>query len=163
MQDVLALEAGVLTYDQIGNDVQKTVDLRGFASGSGTAVFVDGARINDPRSNGVSLELMPIDAIDRIEITRGSTAALTGGGSEAGVVHILTRRSEKTEAGVSAAYGSDDTLRGTGSIGGIAGPVDFFASGAYDETAGFRENADGSRSDSTRRSATRSPTIAGSP
>src|SRR5262245_18411649 len=78
VQDLLALEAGILVYDQVGNDVQKTLDLRGFTAGSGTAVFVDGARVNDPRNNGVSLEMVPIDAIDRIEIPRGSVAALAG-------------------------------------------------------------------------------------
>jgi iron complex outermembrane receptor protein len=145
LQDVLALEAGVLVYDQVGNDVQKTLDLRGFASGSGTAVFVDGARINDPRNNGVSLEMVPIDAVERIEITRGSASALAGGGSEGGVVHILTRKAEKTTGSLEAAYGTDETLRAVGTIGGKAGPVDFFVSGAYDETAGFRENADGSQ------------------
>jgi iron complex outermembrane receptor protein len=143
VQDLLALEAGVLVYDQVGNDVQKTLDLRGFATGSGTAVFVDGARVNDPRNNGVSLEMVPIDAIDRIEITRGSVAALAGGGSEAGVVHILTHRSEQTEGSIEAAYGDNDTLRAAASIGGVLGPVDFFVSGAHDETDGFRENADG--------------------
>ena len=44
VQDLLALEAGVVVYDQVGNDVEKTVDLRGFTRGRGVAVFVDGAR-----------------------------------------------------------------------------------------------------------------------
>jgi hypothetical protein len=45
----------------VGNDVQKTLDLRGFTGGKGVAVFVDGARVNDPRNNGVALEQVPLD------------------------------------------------------------------------------------------------------
>jgi outer membrane cobalamin receptor len=78
LQDLLASEAGIVLFDQVGNDVQKTLDLRGFSAGKGIAVFVDGARVNDPRNNGVAYEQVSLDAIERIEITRGSAAALAG-------------------------------------------------------------------------------------
>jgi iron complex outermembrane receptor protein len=143
IQELLALEAGVVVYDQVGNDVQKTVDLRGFASGSGTAVFLDGARINDPRNNGVALETVPIDAVLRIEITRGSAAALVGGGSEAGVIQIFTRRGGETEGSLSAAGGTHGSSRFSGAVGGGVGSIDFFLSGAIDRTDGFRGNSEG--------------------
>lgn len=151
LQDLLAEEAGVVLIDQVGNDVQKTLDVRGFAGGKGLAVFVDGARINDPRNNTVALEQIPLDAVERIEITRGPSAALAGGGAEAGVIRVVTRRGTTPAASVSAATGTWDTQRYDATYGADFGMFDLFLTGTYDTTDGFRANAGG---DQTRLSAT---------
>ena len=143
IQDLLAEEAGIVLNDQVGNDVQKTLDLRGFAGGEGIAVFVDGARVNDPRNNAVALEQVPLDVIERIEVTRGPSAALAGGGAEAGVIRVVTRRGTTPEASVSASAGSWSTLRLDGSYGGKFGDFDLFLVGSYDTTDGFRPNSGG--------------------
>lgn len=143
VQDLLAPESGILVFDQVGNGVQQTLGLRGFASGAGTAVFLDGARLNDPRSGAVALELVPVDALDRVEIFRGAAAPLAGGGSQAGVVHLHTRRAAELAGGISAAAGSDSASRLSAEISGTAGRFDGFASLARDEDGGFRENAGG--------------------
>lgn len=130
VQDLLARVAGAVMFDQIGNAVQTTLDLRGF-TGGGVTVLVDGARVNDPRNNTVPLETILLDAVERVEILRGPAAATVGGGSAAGVVNIVTRRgSESPFAGkVSAAGGSYGTGRAgidlSGSIprGSRDGPV----------------------------------------
>ena len=151
LQDLLAEEAGVVLIDQVGNDVQKTFDLRGFAGGKGIAVFVDGARVNDPRNNSVALEQFPLDAIERIEITRGPSAALAGGGAEAGVIRVVTRRGTTPAAAVSASAGTWNTQRYDASYGADFGLFDLFLAGTYDTTDGFRANAGG---DQTRLNAT---------
>ena len=143
IQDLLAEEAGVVLIDQVGNDVQKTLDLRGFAGGKGVAVFVDGARVNDPRNNFVSLEQVPLDSVERVEITRGPAAALAGGGSEAGVIRVVTRRGTTPGASLTASGGTWNTQRYDGSYGGDYGLFDLFIAGTYDTTDGFRPNAGG--------------------
>ncbi len=155
LQELLALEAGIIMFDQVGNAYQTTLDLRGF-SGGGTAVFVDGARINDPRNNGVSLETIPLDAIERVEITRGAASATVGGGSQAGVVRVVTRAGAPGGS-VRAGFGTwgtgqyGVTLGWNGSRkpapGGSAGAAadegpDVFLSATRDETDGFRTNSD---------------------
>jgi iron complex outermembrane receptor protein len=151
LQDLLSEEVGVVLIDQVGNDVQKTLDLRGFAEGKGIAVFVDGARVNDPRNNSVALEQVPLDAVERIEITRGPAAALAGGGAEAGVIRVITRRGTTPGASLTAAAGTWNTQRYDGSYGGDFGMFDLLVAGAYDTTGGFRTNAGG---DQTRLDAT---------
>lgn len=143
LQDLLALEAGVVLYDGVGNDIQKTLDLRGFTDGSGTKVFLNGAPVNDPRSNALALELIPIDAVERIEITRGSTAALAGGGSEAGVIRIRTSRGEGPGGSLSVALGSFDTAEYAGRLTHAAGLLDLFISASREKTDGFRANGGG--------------------
>ena len=143
LQDLLSQEAGVVLIDQVGNDVQKTLDLRGFATGQGVAVFVDGARVADPRNNLAALEQVPLDAIERVEVTRGPSAALAGGGSEAGVVRVVTRRGTTPSASISLSGGTVGTFRADGDYGSRFGRFDLFASGAYDTTDGFRPNSGG--------------------
>lgn len=143
LADLLALEAGAVVYDQTGNGVQTTFDLRGFTNGSGTRVFLDGAPLNDAVNNTSALELVPLEALERVEITRGSAAALAGGGSEAGVINLVTRRGEKLDGAVSLALGSFDSSEYGGHLSHTAGPVDFIVSAKRRETDGFRDNADG--------------------
>jgi iron complex outermembrane recepter protein len=151
LQDLLTGEAGIILFDQVGNDVQKTLDLRGFSGGKGLAVFVDGARVNDPRNNTVTLEQVPLDAVERVEVTRGPGSALAGGGAEAGVIRVITRRGTTPAASVTASGGTWNTQRYDGNYGGKFGVFDLFIGGAYDTTDGFRPNAGG---DQTRLDAT---------
>jgi iron complex outermembrane receptor protein len=141
LQDLLAFEAGVVLYDQVGNDVQKTLDLRGFSSGAGTRVFLDGAPLNDPRNNSLALHLIPLDSLERVEIIRGSAATLAGGGSEAGVIHLTTRRAERLGGSLTLAAGSDEARRFGGEFGHRAGPWSVALSGSREQNDGFRRNA----------------------
>ncbi len=143
LAEVLALEAGAVFYDQTGNDVQTTFDLRGFTDGSGTRLFLDGAPLNDALNDTASLELVPLEALERVEITRGSAAALAGGGSEAGVINLVTRRAEQLGGSLLFAAGSFATAEYGGHLAQDLGRVDFLIAGRRRETDGFRENADG--------------------
>jgi iron complex outermembrane recepter protein len=143
LQDLMSELTGVVLFDQVGNDVQKTLDLRGFSGGTGLAVFVDGTRINNSRDNIASLAQVPLDAVERVEVTRGPSAALAGGGAEAGVIRVITRRGTQPTASVSASGGTWDTARFDATYGGHYGRYDLFVSGAYDTTDGFRPNSGG--------------------
>jgi len=144
LQDLFSLSTGVVVYDQVGNDIQKTFDLRGFNRGRGTRVYLDGAPLNDPRSNQVALELVPLEALGRVQIARGSDAALGGGGTEAGVVRLSTARGEGGLGGsISLAGGTFDTTRVRGGLEGSAGRFDYSLFGSSFDTDGFRVNAGG--------------------
>ncbi|MDX1502701.1 MAG: TonB-dependent receptor [Thermoanaerobaculia bacterium] len=142
LQELLSTRAGVVLFDQVGDGVSLTLDLRGFG-GTGTRVLLDGAPINDPRNNSAALELVPLAALERIEVVRGSTAALAGGGSEAGVLNLWTRRGADGRVRARLAAGSDETID-AGAHGGVrAGETDLFLSGSRRETDGHRENSAG--------------------
>ena len=146
LQDLLSLEAGVVVIDDIGNDIQKSFDLRGFGaerSKSATRVYLDGAPLNETRNNALQLELVPLSALDRVEITRGSSAALVGGGSEAGVINLWTRHAADSGASISAAAGDFSTQEGRASVWRDFGDGDLFLTGSHEETDGFRDNSGG--------------------
>jgi len=93
------------------------LDLRGFGttSDSNMVVVVDGVRISEADLGGTRLAGIPVNAIDRIEVLRGSAAVLYGEGATAGVINIITRRPAAGAMTLSlgASAGSYDTREGT--------------------------------------------------
>ncbi|SOC55972.1 vitamin B12 transporter [Chromohalobacter canadensis] len=76
-------------------------------------VLVDGVRINSATSGGASLEMLPLEAIERVEIVRGPRAAAYGADAIGGVIQVFTRRgtASGTQGGLKASTGSDNTQR----------------------------------------------------
>jgi iron complex outermembrane receptor protein len=67
------------------------IALRG-ASYEGVVILVDGVRVRDAQSGHFNLDLaVPADAIERIEILRGTNSALYGADAVGGVINIVTR------------------------------------------------------------------------
>ena len=143
VQELLARQAGITLYDQVGNGVQTTLDLRGFTDGSGVRVFLDGAPLNDTRNNALSLELVPLDAIERVEIVRGSASALAGGGAEAGVIQLTSRAGGPFGGSFLLSSGSDAVRGLSGGVRGRSGAIDYHASATRRRSDGFRVNSGG--------------------
>lgn len=94
LPELLQEQAGVTMKDFYGNNAAATsVDLRGFgATGTqNTLVLVDGRRVTDADLSGVQWAAIPLAAVERIEILRGTGAVLYGDGATAGVVNVVTR------------------------------------------------------------------------
>ncbi|MFL6672337.1 MAG: TonB-dependent receptor [Massilia sp.] len=79
------------------------LDLRGFGSNSAQnlVVMVDGVRLNENELASAVLSTIPIDTVERIEITRGGGSVLYGEGATGGVIQVFTRR-----AGEAGTHGS---------------------------------------------------------
>ena len=109
IQEVLQYQTGVVLFDQIGNEFQQTVDLRGFNGQpvTATSVFVDGLRVNEPDFNQTNFDLIPIEDVERIEIMPG-TATVFGRNALGGVINIVTKRgrTDRPHLGVDFAGGS---------------------------------------------------------
>jgi iron complex outermembrane receptor protein len=96
VQDVLAREPGIQINSLFGsvNGAQTTVDMRGFGvtGALNTLVLINGRRLNDFDLASIDLSVIPVDSIERIEITRGNSGAvLYGDGAVGGVINIVTR------------------------------------------------------------------------
>jgi iron complex outermembrane receptor protein len=140
VQELVSGVAGVVSYDQVGNDLSRVLDLRGF-TGGGLKVFLDGVPLNEPRNNSLQLELVPLSSLGRVEITRGSSAAQAGGGAEAGVINLWTRKARGRGGRLSLSAGDLATAQFGGSawVGSERG--DLLVSASRLETDGHRENA----------------------
>ena len=109
IQEVLQYQTGIILFDQIGNEFQHTVDLRGFNGQpvTATSVFVDGVRVNEPDFNQTNFDLIPIEAVERIEIMPG-TATVFGRNALGGVINITTKRgrTDHPHVGIDVSAGS---------------------------------------------------------
>lgn len=80
------------------------VSLRGTGSGD-TLILIDGVRTGSATLGQKALNNVPLNSIERIEIIKGSRAAVYGSDALAGVINIITRESDSLS--LSATFGSD--------------------------------------------------------
>ncbi len=68
------------------------IDIRGFADSSrdNTAILINGQKLTLADMSLIDLSIIPIDSIQRIEITKGNNSVLYGNNSSAGTVNIIT-------------------------------------------------------------------------
>ncbi|WFR80717.1 TonB-dependent receptor [Janthinobacterium rivuli] len=80
-----------------GNPDNFTLDLRGFGATASPnmVVVLDGVRLSENELADPLLTTIPIDSVERIEITRGGSSVLYGDGATGGIINIVTKRPGK--------------------------------------------------------------------
>lgn len=116
---VLARAAGVSVREQGGVGGYSTLSIRG-ASAKQVPIYLDGVLLNDPQHQAVDLADIPLHALDRIEVYRGSAPLVLGGGSLGGAVHLQSARPVRPWLALGAASHDTRTLAG-GLAGSAAG------------------------------------------
>ncbi|MCC7080129.1 MAG: TonB-dependent receptor [Burkholderiales bacterium] len=145
LPELLGTRAGVVSRDLFGNNAAlASVDMRGFGAtaAQNTLILVDGQRLNDIDLSGVQWSSIPLDAIERIEILRGSGAVQYGDGASAGVINIITRHPARggNRASVRARYASWDTRELSGSVNVFGESVGLYAHARNFVSDGYRDN-----------------------
>lgn len=96
LQEIIAQVPGVQLQSFFGgvNGAKTSVDLRGFGAfaTANTLVLVNGRRLNDIDLAQVDLSTIPLNSIERVEITRGNSGAvLYGDNAVGGVINIVLK------------------------------------------------------------------------
>ncbi len=146
--DILSQVAGVQVQHLFSptNGSRDTVDLRGFGAfaSSNTLILVNGRRYQDFDSQGFDFSSIPLNSIERIEVTRGNSGTvLYGDGAIGGVVNIVTKNGAAMKGNnrVEAIAGSYGYREGRGTFGGTWGPwsASLFTNGITSQ--GYRVNS----------------------
>lgn len=143
--EVLNKLGGVHTRINFTGVPDMPLDLRGFGmtGDQNTLVLVNGQRVSGLEGNTPArLSNIPIDAIERIEILRGTGAILYGGGASGGTINIITRSPllEGVAGNVSATAGSHGLLDLRGGVGVGRGPWGLNLNVQHYENDNYRAN-----------------------
>lgn len=139
--DLLRREAGVNVTIFSGVDKFSSVGMRGFARGLETLVMINGVPLNTPTLGEIDWSIIPLSAVEKIEIVRGPGGVLYGDKAVAGVINVITKKTfEKPFLEISAGGGSDSTLDSTVSAGYGTEWGRISVSGGYHYTDGYRDN-----------------------
>lgn len=140
--DFLQLEPSLDLRRRAPGGVQADLSIRGATFGQ-TLVLLNGRRMNDPQSGHHSLDIpAPLDAVQAVEVLRGSGSALYGSDALGGVVNILTAPPEGWQARLRLAAGSFGTQQQMASLSGKMGAVAQSLSLSRDFSRGFMPNRD---------------------
>jgi iron complex outermembrane receptor protein len=107
LYDYLAKNTSLNVLPGYGNKNQPSLDMRGYGMETGyqnLVIVVDGYRRNNIDMEGAYLGGIPLDAIESIEISKGSGSVAFGDSAMSGVIQIRTRA--RNGVTVTAATGS---------------------------------------------------------
>jgi iron complex outermembrane receptor protein len=142
--DLLRPSTGVVVRDLYGNGVKAMVDVRGFGDTAqmNSAVLVDGRKVNAVDNAGVDWTQIPLNQVERIEITRGGNSVLYGDNAVGAVVNIITKKGKGTpKFKVGAQVGSYDANTEALSFGGEQSRFSYMFNLSRQGTHGYRNNS----------------------
>lgn len=99
--DYLAQNTTLNVISSYGNSLTPALDMRGYGLSNGyenIAISVDGRRLNEINMSPAWLGTIPLETIERIEITKGSGSVAFGDNATAGSIQIYTRTPEGVTA-----------------------------------------------------------------
>jgi vitamin B12 transporter len=134
LQDLLRGELGIDISNNGGPGKISSLYLRG-ANSTQTLILVDGVRLGSATAGATSIEFIPVEQIERIEIVRGPRSSLYGSDAIGGVIQIFTRTNDGFSAGVGA--GSYSTQNYSAGFGMQGDTLRFSVNGNYLQTDGF--------------------------
>lgn len=91
LYDILAAVPGLFVRNTASIGQQQQLVMNGI-DGKNIAIFVDGIPFNDHYTGTVNLWLLPVDAVERIEVQSGTDAMFYDGKSGGGAINFVTKR-----------------------------------------------------------------------
>jgi outer membrane receptor protein involved in Fe transport len=143
--DALRLTPGLVFVDFDGLGADPQIMVRGFYGG-GEAEYVvlllDGRPVNAVETGRINWELIPISAVESIEIVRGGASAAWGDAALGGVINVVTRAETGRSLGAMIASGGHGATRGSATLLDSWNGRPVSLSADFSRSDGFREHAE---------------------
>ena len=120
-----------------------TVDMGSYgeAASSNTLVLINGQRITPIDSSAPAWEMIPVESIERIEITKGGAGVQYGNGAVGGAINIVTNENFQNINRVSSSYGSFNTQTLNALLQNKFNDTLFKVAANTEHTNGWRDNS----------------------
>ena len=120
-----------------------TVDMGSYgeAASSNTLVLINGQRITPIDSSAPAWEMIPVESIERIEITKGGAGVQYGNGATGGAINIVTNENFQNINRVSTSYGSFNTQTLNALLQNKFNDTLFKVAANTEHTNGWRDNS----------------------
>lgn len=94
VSEVLSRVAGLPIRTNLDGSTNAVIDMRGYGdtASNNLVVLLDGVRLSENEQATARTSMIPLEAIDHIEITRGGNSVLYGDGATGGTINIVTRK-----------------------------------------------------------------------
>ena len=140
--DLLRLEPSLDLRQRAPGGVQNDVSIRGGTFGQ-TLVLLDGLRLNDVQTGHHNMDLpVPMEALARVEVLKGSGSTLYGSDAVGGVVNLVTEVPEVSELRLRTGLGNFGFNQQRATLSLVRGRYTERLVASRDFSSGFRPNRD---------------------
>ncbi len=137
LPELLATLAGFQFSSNGGLGKSSSIFIRGLEARH-TLLLVDGVRVASATLGTPSLDNLPLEAVERIEVVRGPMSSLYGNGALGGVIQVFTRKGGRGLTGnLKLAAGSNHYGQLAGGVGFGNGVFDAAVQVQHTDTKGF--------------------------
>ncbi|AYH42293.1 TonB-dependent receptor [Azoarcus sp. DN11] len=148
--DYLNRQSSVQLMPNFGNRFTPSINMRGYGTNDGfenVVISLDGRRLNNIDLAPQLIGAIPLEDIDRIEITKGSGSVAYGDGATAGSIQIYTK--PRTGASIDVNVGSHAALGSTAQAGYVGERFTVSATAEHDKSGGFSDKDPSGHRDSS--------------
>ena len=142
VSDLLQQIAGIDIRRRGAEGMQADLYIRG-GSFDQTLLLIDGIKVEDPQTGHHTMNMtLPLEVIERIEITKGSAGRIYGQNAFTGAINIITKQNIENNLSVELAGGSFDQKRGSLTAQRKLENSDILFNYSRKESEGYRYNTD---------------------
>ena len=94
VSEVLSKVAGLPMRINLDGSTNAVIDMKGYGdtASNNVVVLLDGVRLSESEQTVARTSMIPLEAIDHIEITKTGNSVLYGDGATGGTVNIVTKK-----------------------------------------------------------------------
>ena len=142
VSDLLQQIAGIDIRRRGAEGMQADLYIRG-GSFDQTLLLIDGIKVEDPQTGHHTMNMtLPLEVIERIEITKGSAGRIYGQNAFTGAINIITKQNIENNLNVELTGGSFDQKRGSLTAQRKLENSDILFNYSRKESEGYRYNTD---------------------
>jgi iron complex outermembrane receptor protein len=143
VSEVLQKIGGLTVRQNLDGSSNGVIDIRGFgdAADNNVLVLLNGIRLSENEQASARTSLIPLEAIDHIEVIRGGNSVLYGDGATGGTINIVTKTNLDDLTVATASVGSYSSVQSSVFYARKNEDVNVSLFGRQNDSSGYRASS----------------------